>query len=272
LLNPRDELAWGRLLKLLPGVGETTADRLTASAIAADTVAQAAEVLAGEPLPAAAREGIRKLSDSLRRAATCAGVGARFDVILDYYDPLLRVLYDDWPARQDDLNSLRQIAAAYDGSLERFLSDIAIEPPEKSDGRADPALVDDERPLTLSTIHSAKGLEWDSVFLLGVRDGVLPSSRSIQDDEDVEEEHRLFYVAVTRSKTSLYLTMSHYGRNDGVERLQRPSRFIEAPNVKALLDCTSESNGTVSSIGSDAPLPVLGTDGLLDRLRQMQGG
>jgi DNA helicase-2/ATP-dependent DNA helicase PcrA len=62
-------------------------------------------------------------------------------------------------------------------------------------------------------------LEWEVVFLLGVRDGVLPSSRAMQDEEDVEEEHRLFYVAVTRAKTQLVLTMSHYGNNDGLDRL-----------------------------------------------------
>ena len=277
LLNVRDELAWGRVLKLLPGVGDTTAERLAPRAAAADTSHAAADALLSGPAPSPqAAEALRRLSESLRKAAACGGVGPKYDVVFGHYEPLLKAQYDDWPARLDDLNSLRQIAGTYGGAggLERFLSDVGIEPPEKSDRRSEPATVDDKAPLTLSTIHSAKGLEWEVVYLLGVRDGVLPSSRAMQDEEDVEEEHRLFYVAVTRAKTQLVLTLSHHGNNDGLDRLRRVSRFVDAPNVIALLDSQgNEQNAApiaTAAITPAPPLPTLGKEGLLQRLRQMQ--
>lgn len=121
------------------------------------------------------------------------------------------------------------------GSLDDLLSDLSIEPPDRSDGRSGPA-PGDEEPLTLSTIHSAKGLEWQVVFLLGVRDGVLPSSKALQDEEDVEEELRLLYVAVTRVKSYLFLTMSHHASHGGLDQFHRLSRFIEPANVMLLLD------------------------------------
>jgi DNA helicase-2/ATP-dependent DNA helicase PcrA len=93
-----------------------------------------------------------------------------------------------------------------------------------------------ERPLILSTIHSAKGLEWRNVFLIGAIDGVLPSSYSTHDDEELEEEHRLLYVAVTRARERLYVLAHHEGYNNGIHTFNRLSRFIEAANVKALLD------------------------------------
>ena len=128
--------------------------------------------------------------------------------------------------------------------------------------------------MTLSTIHSTKGLEWEAVFLLGVRDGVLPSSRSIQDEEDVEEEHRLFHVAVTRAKTYLTLTLSHHGDNGGMDRLHRPSRFVEAASVMSLLDCQREQEPPPAAAGDGAitscTVPMIGREGLLQRLRQMQ--
>jgi DNA helicase II / ATP-dependent DNA helicase PcrA len=196
-----------------------------------------------------------------------------FDLLLAYYEPLLREQYDDWPNRLDDLNSLRQIAAGYK-ELQGLLSDLSIEPPERSDGRSEPVL-DDEKPLTLSTIHSAKGLEWQAVFLLGVRDGVLPSSKGRQDEEDVEEERRLLYVAATRAKSQLTLTMSHHGNNGGLERFHRLSRFIESPTVMRLFTPRIAANHPPLSDSAAAatagnPVPVLGRDALLQRLRQLQ--
>jgi superfamily I DNA/RNA helicase len=93
-----------------------------------------------------------------------------------------------------------------------------------------------ERPLILSTIHSAKGLEWRNVFLIGAVDGVLPSSYTTHDAEGLEEEHRLLYVAITRARERLYILAHHEGRNNGIHTFNRLSRFIDVANVRACLD------------------------------------
>jgi DNA helicase II / ATP-dependent DNA helicase PcrA len=272
LQNAKDELALNRILKLLPGIGDASADRLACNVAGGLMFGGLPDALLQCEVPAAARENVRKLSEALRQALACGGVGEKVDIVLAYYEPLLRMEHDDWPARLDDLNSLRQIAGGYAGNLEQFLSDMAIEPPSKSDRHGGAATPDDEKPLTLSTIHSAKGLEWHTVYLMGVQEGVLPSCRSSQDPEDVEEEHRLFYVAVTRAKARLVLTMAHRGNNGGIERLTRLSRFVEAPNVLSLLDRTSivqNSVGHVHTANRDLRVPVLSKDELLQRLQKM---
>lgn len=124
-----------------------------------------------------------------------------------------------------------------------------------------------ERPLILSTIHSAKGLEWRNVFLIGAVDGVLPSSYTTRDDEGVEEERRLLYVAVTRARERLYVLAHHEGRNNGIHTFNRLSRFIEAPNVRACLD---EAHRTPVSPEDEPrlsdPAAGLSKDELLEKL------
>ena len=119
--------------------------------------------------------------------------------------------FDDWHLRLNDLEALRLIASRY-SSLEELLEDFGIEPPERGVWRIEPETKEEEKPLVLSTIHSAKGLEWDCVFLMGLIDGVLPVTFSLDDEESIEEEQRLFYVAVTRAKNRLYLTLHHEGQ------------------------------------------------------------
>jgi len=154
--------------------------------------------------------------------------------VIDYCDPILREKFDlDWNLRKNDLDALAQISGRY-GSVRDFLVDLAIEPPER--GVRDFHDTIWERPLILSTIHSAKGLEWRNVFIIGAVDGVLPSSYTTRDDEGLEEERRLLYVAVTRARERLYILAHHEGRNNGIHTFNRLSRFIEAPNVRACLD------------------------------------
>src|SRR6185503_21061631 len=141
-----------------------------------------------------------------------------------YYVPLLKEQYDDYPKRLKDLDHLQTIAERYE-SLDSFLSDLTLEPPEASVVGVEAADRDDER-LVLSTIHSAKGLEWHAVFIIWALDGKFPSLYSFTADEDLEEERRLFYVAITRAKQNLYLTcpVNVFDRMSGMV-LSKPSRF-----------------------------------------------
>ncbi len=146
--------------------------------------------------------------------------------VLDYYTPLFKDKYDDFNKRKKDLEIFINIAENYQ-SLDTFLTDMALEPPNESVLDVDET--DKEREfLTLSTIHSAKGLEWHTVFVIHALDGFFPSSQSFESLDSLEEERRLMYVAVTRAKQNLYVTypMHIFDRTKGVT-FSKPSRFIE---------------------------------------------
>jgi DNA helicase-2/ATP-dependent DNA helicase PcrA len=178
-------------------------------------------------------------------------VGDKFEVILDYYRPMLKERFDDWHLRLNDLEALRQIASRY-SSLEELLEDFGIEPPERGVWRIDPETKEEEKPLVLSTIHSAKGLEWDCVFLMGLIDGVLPVTFSLDDEESIEEEQRLFYVAITRAKNTLYLTLHHDGQRGGITQFNKMSRFVDTPEILAKLETKDIAKYTVSREAKEA--------------------
>ncbi|MFA5336332.1 MAG: ATP-dependent helicase [Candidatus Omnitrophota bacterium] len=196
--NPADQVNWHRALMLMRGIGEKTAGRITEQMI---DKKQGLDI----------DEGIlKKHPDLADLIGILRGVkpqehlpGALIKGFLEYYGPLLKAKYDDYHKRAPDLNSLERIAGRYK-SLESFLTDMALEPPEKSileaglKGKHDHAM-------TLSTIHSAKGLEWHTVFLIYVAEGHLPSYQAMDDKDAIEEERRLFYVAATRAKDNLIL-------------------------------------------------------------------
>lgn len=227
LLNPRDEIAWYRVLMLVEGIGPKTAERL-ASEIGRTGLWQAA---LGRQAQGRAARGLKALLLALEEAGEKKAPSEVLEAILTYYEPVLKKTYDDYPRRQWDLEALRQIAASY-RSLEEFLLDlVTLEPPERVvEERQDERL--DTRPLVLSTIHSAKGLEWDAVFIIGLADGHLPLSYSVFGEEELEEERRLLYVAITRARRLLYLTMAHEGRKSFL----RLSRFLQSEDVKKCLD------------------------------------
>jgi DNA helicase-2/ATP-dependent DNA helicase PcrA len=273
VINPKDALAWNRALTLLPGVGPVTAERLTERLVGFDDLVRASSALADAAPPTSrSGEAVHRLSSLLNDISNLGhSVGDRYDRTLAYYRPILTERYDDWAGRIEDLESLRQIGSRY-SDLEEFLADITLEPPEKGAAQVDASSKEDEKPLILSTIHSAKGLEWEVVFLLGVKDGLLPLSRSLDDEQDLEEEHRLFYVAVTRARSQLFLTMHHYASGPGVQNIHKPSRFIEPPNVRSALDF--DSIRVDSSPRGELPEAVqvaLSKDALLQRIAQLQG-
>jgi DNA helicase-2/ATP-dependent DNA helicase PcrA len=236
-VNPKDELAWNRVLMLLERIGPKTAGRLTDEFTACESLSEALSKAfpkyeSGRPFS----EGLVILSAALRalddekRAA-----GEKFGIAVDYYLPLLRQKYDDWHLRVNDLVVLRQIAGRY-ASLDDLLADFAIEPPEKGVWRVEPETKEEENPCVLSTIHSAKGLEWDSVFIMGLSDGILPITFALDSEEEIEEEQRLLYVALTRAKSRLCLTLHHEGTRGGITQFNKLSRFIDVPNVMSKLE------------------------------------
>ncbi len=245
LANPRDELSWSRVLLLIPGVGLKTADTIWNHVKRENG---AASNLEWGNYP----NGVRALVETLHLAAEeSKPIQDRFDVLLSYYTPVLKQKFDDWPSRKNDLEVLREIAGYYN-DLHSFLADCAIEPPERRQKRK-------EHALTLSTIHSAKGLEWDSVCLLGAIDGVLPSKMAFDSEEELEEEQRLLYVAVTRAKNDLALSFHLEGGRGGFS-LHRLSRFLEEEEVFAALEHRdySERRAREQAVWND------GTDGVYE--------
>ena len=220
LANDKDELSWNRVLLLIPGVGPKTAD-----AIWNDIQHRNGDTPGKwKKYP----DGVRVLFETFKLATEGSKpFQDRFDILLAHYIPVLKQKFDDWPSRKNDLEVLREIAAYYD-ELQSFLADCAIEPPERRQKRKEGAL-------TLSTIHSAKGLEWDSVCLLGAIDGTLPSKMAFDSEEEIEEEQRLLYVAVTRAKNNLAL-LFHLESGRGGFSFHRLSRFLEEEEVFAALE------------------------------------
>ena len=165
----------------------------------------AADALARFAPPAAARDDWPALCELLDAPARRRGrvAGRRSACVRRWYQPHLERLYDHAHVRAQDLEQLEQIAARYP-SRERFLSELTLDPPQATGDLAGPPLLDEDY-LILSTIHSAKGQEWDSVFVLNAADGCIPSDMATGTPEEIEEERRLLYVAMTRARDSLHL-------------------------------------------------------------------
>jgi DNA helicase-2/ATP-dependent DNA helicase PcrA len=201
--NPAGRVAGFRVVQLIPGIGPATAARFL------DAVAQAAEpVAAVEAFPAPARaQGEWEQFTALFRTLRTTSLRWPLDVELvrDWYAPHLERLHDDATVRAADLDQLVQLAGGY-GSRENFLTELTLDPPEATSDRAGPPLLDEDY-LILSTIHSAKGQEWKAVHVLNVVDGCIPSDMATGSAEDIEEERRLLYVAMTRAKEHLHLVV-----------------------------------------------------------------
>ena len=200
--NARDLLAGFRVAQLLPGMGPVFADRLCAEVTASRCTLP--ESLARHSPPPAARGDWSALVEMYRRLCDSSTPWpGQLGLVKSWYAPHLERLYDDARARLGDLEQLEQLSAAAP-SRERFLSDLALDPPEATGAEAGPPHLDEDQ-LILSTIHSAKGQEWDTVFVLNVADGCIPSDLATAQPAQIEEERRLLYVAMTRAKNALHL-------------------------------------------------------------------
>ncbi len=220
--NPRDIVSWYRVLLLHEGVGPKTAQRIL------DELATARLTIEEHPgtKKQFAHEKLKELFVALYKLHTTHAPPTELvGMVFDYYHPIFKIKYDDFNKRSKDLETLQNISENY-RSLESFLADMAIEPIIDSVTDINATDKEDEF-LTLSTIHSAKGLEWHSVFVIHAVEGYFPSVRAAENLESLEEERRLMYVASTRAKQNLFVTypMHMYNRIDGIT-LSKPSRFI----------------------------------------------
>ena len=215
--NPRDDVAGFRVLQLLPGVGPANA-RLILNGNGA--------------IPAT----LHDLLDSLRNATKWPG---QLGMVRKWYEPHLERLYESSGVRVADLEVLEQLAKTR-GSRESFLSDLILDPPEAMGDLGGDPLIDDDF-LILSTIHSAKGQEWDAVYVLNVVDGCIPSDMATGSKEEIEEERRLLYVAMTRAKDQLHLIQPHRfytgsSRRNGDRHVYAPRTRFLPDDVLALLE------------------------------------
>lgn len=201
--NPRDRVAGFRVMQLLPGAGPTLAQRVL------DTMSDQPDplhALANIPTPSRIGKSWNEFVDIMQTIGVGkAGWPAEIELARQWYEPHLERMHEDAPTRHADLLQLEQIAAGYP-SRTRFLAELTLDPPEATSDQAGVPMLDEDY-LVLSTIHSAKGQEWKSVFVLNVVDGCIPSDLSTGTTDDIEEERRLLYVAMTRAKDSLHLVV-----------------------------------------------------------------
>ncbi|MFK0690547.1 ATP-dependent helicase [Mesorhizobium sp. IMUNJ 23033] len=200
--NPRDRVAGFRVLQLLPGIGPSAASQIV------ETMATSLDEAMGL---ARYRPPQRAAEDWPAFIALYSGLrtGAKWPADLEqvrlWYEPHLERIHEDATTRRADLLQLEQIASGY-ASRERFLTELTLDPPDATSDQAGPPHRDEDY-LILSTIHSAKGQEWKNVFVLNSVDGCIPADLGVGTKEDIEEERRLLYVAMTRARDSLHLVM-----------------------------------------------------------------
>jgi DNA helicase II / ATP-dependent DNA helicase PcrA len=201
--NPRNRIAGFRAARLLPGVGPATATKLLD---ALDESPDSMSAMESFKMPrSATADWTPFLAVNRALRAPTSNWPAEMDVVTRWYEPHFNRIYEDAFVRQGDLAQLQQIAATY-SSRERFLTEVTLDPPEATSDQAGEPGKDDDY-LILSTIHSAKGQEWKSVHILNVVDCCIPSDMSTGTIEEIEEERRLLYVAMTRAKDELHLTV-----------------------------------------------------------------
>jgi DNA helicase-2/ATP-dependent DNA helicase PcrA len=218
------------VIQLLPGVGPATAARLLDRVVETPDALQAVRDFVP---PAAAADSWSAFVDVLRAVrAKAAGWPAEIEHVRQWYEPHLERQYEDAVMRRSDLAQLVQIASTY-STRERFLTELTLDPPDATSDKAGTPLLDEDY-LILSTIHSAKGQEWRSVFILNVVDGCIPSDFSTGSVDEIEEERRLLYVAMTRAKDHLHLILPQrffaYQQKSGGDRHMYAARTRFIPD------------------------------------------
>jgi DNA helicase II / ATP-dependent DNA helicase PcrA len=231
LANPQDVISWNRVLLLLEGVGPQMSQKITHWLLQGS---RPVERLRTFPAKEKIAHELKTLAQVLECASEAEGPAEQTQYLMQYYTPVLKRNHpEDHPKRLRDLEHFQGITDRY-RSLERLLTDMALEPPSDSVAGA-LAVEPDEGPVILSTIHSAKGLEWHSVFIIWALEGRFPSFYNINTDEEIEEERRLLYVAATRAKENLFISYPIKIFDRGLRMvLSRPSQFIEGISEELL--------------------------------------
>ena len=231
-VNIKDVLSFSRILKLLNGIGHKKANQII-SVLNFDLLKNFDKNFPISKINKLTNEEeLFQLLTLLKNLAFDEeSLAEKIQKVIIFYTPYFQSKFDDYNKREKDFNSLLTIASRYD-DLQSFLSDLALDPPNSS-------IIDfeDEQKeknfLTISTIHSAKGLEWEVVFIMNLVEGYFPSYYSLKNEEQLEEERRLFYVAVTRAKERLYITYPMFiNSNEMGSSFARPSTFLKEINPK----------------------------------------
>jgi DNA helicase-2/ATP-dependent DNA helicase PcrA len=268
--NPADEVSWFRLLQLLEGVGPTRARRILDALRppAGGPPEPGRWPHAAEHVPESSREHAMALIEALAGtgADSTQSTGAQVERLCAAIAPLVRIHYPDGAVRVGDLDQLVAAAAGAE-DVRHFVSELVLDPPASSADFAGPPHLDEDY-LVLSTVHSAKGLEWDAVHLIGAYDGNFPADMSLTTDEGVAEERRLLYVALTRARRRLhvYVPFRYYHRphgNDDAHGYGQASRFL-TEHVQSLFSVTRTPEAQV--LVGEAALPPRRVDVSLDAL------
>jgi DNA helicase-2/ATP-dependent DNA helicase PcrA len=233
IANPRDEVAFKRMVKLLPGIGGKSADNLwrawESKLNEHGEVTSWSERLLAMAVGAKSKKSWEQLAHTLDEIAPGGQPNPPSEMITSIveavYDDYAKANFTNYELRREDLNQLAAFARQFK-DVHEFLSQLAL----ISNIDAEPALdqTADNEAVNLSSVHQAKGLEYHAVFVIWLTDGMFPSTRSLESRDAIEEERRLFYVAITRARDELYLTYPHMRLNAGYgDMFQRPSRFLK---------------------------------------------
>ena len=231
LANPLDAISWNRVLMLLEGIGPGASQKIIKWLLEGGN---AVERLRSYSAKGKTAHGLRTLAQVLEEAGRAELPSEQAQYLMQYYLPILKQNYpDDHPKRQRDMEHFHGMTERY-RSLERLLSDMALEPPNDSIGGV-LAVDPDEGPLVLSTIHSAKGLEFHSVFIIWALEGRFPSFYNTGSADELEEERRLLYVAATRAKQNLFISYPTRVFDKSLRMvLSQPSQFIDGMSARML--------------------------------------
>jgi DNA helicase-2/ATP-dependent DNA helicase PcrA len=245
--NPRNTLAAFRVVQLLPGMGPVNARKALDHL---DANAQSFQALKGFAPPDAAAVGWRKLTElMLALADPQRQWPGQVNMVREWYRPHFERIYEHFHTRLGDLDQLELLSGQYP-SRERFLTELTLDPPNATSDLAGQPLLDEDY-LVLTTIHSAKGMEWDTVYLLNVVDGSFPSEFSTGKAELIEEERRLFYVALTRARNDLLLLaplrfhLTNQSRQGDAHVYGGRSRFLTDKVLKQLEAATFQGSSMV---------------------------
>ena len=251
--NPLEMVAGSRLLPLLPGLGPVKSRQLMGTLI--ESGGNFSVWKEWKP-PAGATEIWPQFVDLIMNLSQNAeSLPAQINRVRKFYTPLLETHYDNAAPRLRDLEQLELIASRY-RNRRRMLLELTLDPPSSTQDFAGPPTLDDDF-LVLSTIHSAKGLEWDVVFVIHAADGNIPSDMATKLPEEIEEERRLFYVALTRAKNHLYVCYplryySSYRMGDRHGYAQR-TRFLPADLLTHFTQCVTDGIEEIDETTDDSP-------------------
>jgi DNA helicase-2/ATP-dependent DNA helicase PcrA len=240
--NPRDEVAFKRMVKLLPGIGGKSADNLwnawEKSVDESGEITSWGDRLRAMQVSAKSKKAWEQLAHTLDEIAPGGQPnppsGMIMSVVEAVYDDYAKANFTNYELRREDLNQLATFARQFK-DVHEFLSQLALI--SNVDAEPAPNQSGDNEAVNLSSVHQAKGLEYHTVFVIWLTDGMFPSTRSLETRDAIEEERRLFYVAITRARDELYLTYPHMRLNAGYgDVFQRPSRFLREIPTKLLED------------------------------------